>query len=160
SGATIVGDTIRDKTNAVLREYYDLQQRGLPHPRIAVMLGAQNQNGLPAENTIFSGGLNREADYVYDHLVSKNPDLYFSYDGKPLLIVYLGTPAAFNPPPSWTDPRFTVRWMSGFLDSQPALYGGRLAKNRFWSWMDRTPTPAYLDQHVEAVTVTQAYPGQ
>jgi hypothetical protein len=87
-------------------------------------------------------------------------DLYFQYKGKPLLVIYLGTPAALNPPPSWSDPRFTVRWMSGFLESQPALYNGLPAKNRFWSWMDRSPTPAYADQNVEAVTVTQAYPGR
>ena len=160
SGPTIVGDTIREKTNSVFQEYRHVRERGLPHPRIAILLGAQNQNGVPAENAISSGSVNREADYVYDHFVSTDPDLYFSYRGKPLLVIYLGTPAGLNPPPSWTDPRFTVRWMSGFLESQPALYGGIPAKNRFWSWMDRIPTPAHAGQNVEAVTVTQAYPGQ
>jgi hypothetical protein len=142
SGPTIVGDTIRERTNSVFQEYHDLQQRGAPHPRIAILLGAQNQNGVAAQDAISSGSLNREADYVYDHFVSKDPGLYFQYKGKPLLVIYLGTPAALNPPPSWSDPRFTVRWMSGFLESQPALYNGLPAKNRFWSWMDRSPTPA------------------
>jgi hypothetical protein len=160
SGPTIVGDTIRERTNSVFQEYHRLQQRGAPHPRIAILLGAQNQNGVAAQDTISSGSLNREADYVHDHFISKNPDLYFQYKGKPLLVIYLGTPAALNPPPSWSDPRFTVRWMSGFLESQPGLYSGLPAKNQFWSWMDRSPTPAHADQNVEAVTVTQAYPGQ
>jgi hypothetical protein len=118
SGPTIVGDTIRERTNSVFQEYHDLQQRGAPHPKIAILLGAQNQNGVAAQDAISSGSLNREADYVYDHFVSKDPELYFQYKGKPLLVIYLGTPAALNPPPSWSDPRFTVRWMSGFLESQ------------------------------------------
>ena len=88
SGATIVSDTIRARTNSVFQEYHDLQQRGLPHPRIAILLGAQNQNDVPAATAISSGSLNREADYVYDNFISKNPDLYFRYDGKPLLVIW------------------------------------------------------------------------
>jgi hypothetical protein len=102
SGPTIVGDTIRAKTDAVFQEYRHLRERGLPHPRMAILLGAQNENGVPAQDAISSGSLNREADHVYDHFVSTDPDLYFSYKGKPLLVIYLGVPAGLNPPPSWT----------------------------------------------------------
>lgn len=57
-------------------------------------------------------------------------DMFVVHDGHPLLTIYTGARA--TPPPSWSDPAFTVRWMGAFREIvlNP---GGQ------WSWEDRLP---------------------
>lgn len=157
-GNPIVGEFTQSNTRAVFAEYQRLAAAGKPHPEIAILLGAQNDGDVRGERVVTSGELQNEANSVYSDLVAKYPDIYFRSTGKPLLVVYLGVPA-FSASLNWDDPRFTVRSMSGFLESQPALYRNDPKTNAFWSWMDRNPTPAHVNGQVEAVTVTQAYPG-
>ncbi len=114
--------------------------------------------------------------------VVRYPNLNVVYQGKPLLLVYLG--AAQNPgdPNSilnkaltavegWQD-RFTIRLMAGFIDSQPYLWrtpsgiAGLHETNpqyRLWTWIDRLnpshnllPSYAVDGNRVEAFTITNA----
>lgn len=69
---------------------------------------------------------------------------YFQWNGKPLLVVYMGTPALSKygtAPPVWTDPRFTVRFMTGWPTEQPSMMssGGapgvaNITKFSYMSW--------------------------
>ncbi len=119
----------------------------------------------------------------YYQKVLQYPNLSVIYQGKPLLLVYLG--AAQNPgdpnsvlnnalaaTQAWQD-RFTVRLMAGFIESQPYLWsstsGGIAGLHeinpayKLWTWIDRL-NPAYgllasyaVDGgRVEAFTVTSA----
>jgi hypothetical protein len=158
-GRPIVRTFIEGDTQAVFAEYQKLAASGQPHPKIVILLGAQNEGDVRGERVVTSGELQNEADAVYAQFVSKYPQIYFNFAGKPLLVVYAGVPA-FSASPKWSDPRFTVRWMSGYLESQPNLYKNNPRTNTLWSWYDRDPVPAHHGESVEAVSVTQAYPGQ
>lgn len=158
-GRPIIRAFTEANTQAIFDEYQRLSAIGKPHPKIAVILGAQNDGDVRGERVIASGELKNEADAIYSKFVSKHPDIYFNLEGKPLLLVYLGVPA-LSASPNWDDTRFTVRWMSGFLESQPHLYNNNPSANAFWSWMDRGPVAAHRGGQVEAITVTQAYPGR
>ena len=78
--------------------------------------------------------------------------------GKPLLAIYAGTPSRFpRGLPPWDDPRFTVRWFTGFVTEQPNLRVGRLSKYGYWSWEDRGPaTYSVHEGQVEAMVITAA----
>jgi len=121
-------------------------------PKIAILLGAQT------EQWIADGWLQRTADIVHQRYLSNNrARLFFNFEGKPLITVYLSTPAFSYPnTPSWTDNRFTVRWMTGFLESQSPLN-----EKNVWSWISRDPVPVSMNKGVpESMTVTPAYGGQ
>lgn len=86
--------------------------------------------------------------------------LYQEFLGKPLLGVFTGP--RWSPPPSWSDPRFTVRWVNGFNET---THGNRLG---YWSWIDRQPQVTYRQGSAphgqatpvaEAVTVAAGWPG-
>lgn len=164
AGNTIVEATIKSRTDAVFAEYARLSQQGKAHPKIAILLGAQDATidgkTVTAQNIVNSGALQQEADYIYNNYTIRYPDIYFSFHGKPLVLTYLGTPISSSQvKPTWNDERFTVRWLGGFLESQPNVYNGNTTNNIFWSWIDRDPVPAYHNGKVESVTVTQAYLG-
>lgn len=132
-------------------------------PRISIFLGCPDQ-----PDAVASGALTRKADQVYAAFVA-NPryrSLVQEYLGKPLLAVYVGTPVPQQfrrTLPLWDDERFTVRWVSGFLDDQPDLVSddGR-SRLGYWSWWDRSPQTYATDpsdDEPEAMVVTAAYPG-
>jgi hypothetical protein len=138
-------------TEAVFRVY-----AGLPvHPKIGIFLGCPG-----AKEAVADGRLQKKADQVHDQFVA-HPDygpMIQCYLGKPLLAIYVGTPSPFpQGVPEWDDPRFTVRWFTGFVTEQPNLRDGRFSKYGYWSWEDRGPaTYSVHDGHVEAMVITAA----
>lgn len=125
-------DMIEESTVAIFEEYAKLSQ----HPRISIFIGCP---GDP--EGVRDGRLTRKADQVYRQFVA-NPrfrPLLQTYLGKPLLVVYVNTPSPWQQGvPQWDDPRFTVRYMTGFVTQQPPLQGpDRLSRYGYWSWEDR-----------------------
>lgn len=122
---------VEEATTAVFDVFAEMKKR----PRISIFLGAQ-----PRE-TASDGRLQRKADLVYESYIAnpKYKGLYQHYLGKPLLVVYVGTPSPWSSGvPSWDDGRFTIRYMTGFLTQQPNLITeDRFSKYGYWSWEDR-----------------------
>jgi hypothetical protein len=103
--------------------------------------------------------LEKEVDY-FGALMARHPELNVIYEGKPLMMIFLGAAQDPNPAdkPLWFQIReflknhpaigekYTFRLMAGYLDSQPGLWAkpgtphGPVAINArygFWSWVDR-----------------------
>jgi len=146
-------EALETATYALADEYQKLDD----HPKIAIMLGIP---GTP--EAIEDGRLQKKADQVYRDFI-RNPNrvaLYQKYEGKPLLIVYVGTPSPFKRSlPNWNDPRFTVRWLTGFVSQQPnLLLDNQVSKYGYLSWEDRGPqTYTMLGGHPEAMTITASW---
>jgi hypothetical protein len=104
----------------------------------------------------------KEMNY-FGTLMREHPDRNVIYEGKPLMVIYLGAAQDPNPAdnPLWfqlreflkshpeTREKYTFKMMAGFLDSQPALWAkqglphGPVEINPqygFWSWVDRLNT--------------------
>ena len=127
-------------------------------PKICIFVGP----GHDGPQSIASGQHQAKVDQVWRDYV-ENPnrtDMYFYYEGKPLLICYGATPTLYTNAPSgmWGDTRFTVRWMTGFVGQQGGLYDPRTLESYcYWSWEERVAqTFTVLNGKVEAVTVTAA----
>jgi hypothetical protein len=103
--------------------------------------------------------LEKEVDY-FGALLRRYPNLAVIYQGKPLMLIFLG--AAQDPTPTdhpvWyrleqflqhhpeISQKYTFRLMAGYLDSQPDLWATQGTPNgpvevspaySFWSWVDR-----------------------
>ena len=103
-------------------------------PRICILLGP----GTTGQMGIAGGSHQRKADQVYRAYAEKYPDLYFCYEGKPLLLCYGGTPARLGTNPDWKDDRFTVRWMTDYAGVQTALIEpADLTAPVYWTRRDR-----------------------
>jgi len=145
---------LENNTDVLFRTYAELDR----HPKISIFLGFQNNF-----DAVFDGRLQRKADQLYEQYVKPYGNLLQQYEGKPLLAIYIGTPspAPFRDGPvDWTDPRFTVRWFTGFLTQQPYLLqeGTLLSKYAYWSWEDRGPaTYSVHNGMTEAMVVTAAW---
>ncbi len=128
-------------------------------PQVALMIGCP---GDPA--AISNGALTAKASEVHD-LFAANPvyaGLLQTYLGKPLLLVYVNTPSPWAESlPPWSDPRFTVRFVTGFITQQQTLLGaGGLSRFGYWSWEDReVPTYAAAGGYAECMTVVAAWRG-
>jgi len=148
---------LEEATYTLVDSYQDLPK----HPKVAIMIGFpfRDQASAPVD-----GRLQQKANQVYDDFIA-NKDrapLYQFYEGKPLLIVYAGTPTPYKAGlPPWNDPRFTVRYMTGFVSDQPSLLGpDRVSKYGYWSWEDRGPqTYTIRSGQPEAMTVTASWRG-
>jgi hypothetical protein len=145
---------IEDTTTKLLEEYDALKQS----PRIVIMLGtAGHPEGLT------DGRLQKKADQVHREYV-QNPrfrPLMQDYLGKPLLMIYTDTPTPYGikSPPQWDDPRFTVRWVTGYLTEQRGLRDAQLrSRLGYWSWEDRgSQTCAVFNGYPEAMTITACW---
>jgi hypothetical protein len=150
-------DMIEGATFTIFDEFEKMQAEGAKTPKISIMIG---NPGEP--DAVTNGDLQKKADQVWNQFVA-NPNyrpLVQDYLGKPLLIVYVNTPAPYQTGvPSWNDPRFTVRYMTGFITQQHALMGPPLvSKFGYWSWEDRGPeTYPIYEGHPEAMTVVAAW---
>ncbi len=125
-------------------------------PKICIFVGP----GHNGPKTITSGAHQKKVDQVWRDYVT-NPDradMYFHYDGKPLLICYGATPNQYTATPEnlWDDDRYTVRWMTGYVGQQGNLFRPKmLESNGFWSWEERgAQTYTVHNKMVEAVTVS------
>lgn len=112
-------------------------------PSLCIMLGAPNS--AKRDFLAFTDGrMQRKVNQVYDDFVA-NPDTadqYYHYLGKPLLLIYTGTPVptALHPVPAFDDPRFTIRFITGFVTEQSFARDGNLVSRLgYWSWEDRGP---------------------
>jgi hypothetical protein len=150
-------DMIEGATFTIFDEFAKMRAAGEKTPNISIFIGNPSE-----PDAVTNGNLQRKADQVWNQFVA-NPNyrpLVQEYLGKPLLVVYVNTPSPYqNGLPSWDDPRFTVRYMTGFITQQPALRTpDLLSKFGYWSWEDRGPqTYAAFDGHPEAMTVVAAW---
>ncbi len=140
---------------ALAETYATLPKR----PNISVFIG------FPQDHSAATNGARQaKADQVHAQFV-ENPrfvPMLEHYDGRPLLLVYADTPSVYQHGlPPWTDPRFTVRYMTGFLTQQPPLLGPRgLSRFGYWSWEDRGPQTLACENGVaECMTVVAAWRG-
>ncbi len=145
-----VGLGIMAATYSLAQTYLRLRR----HPRFALLLGL-DARVFGTQNWF------DQVDMVYDLFIQSKElrPLYQDYLGKPLLGVFTGP--RFTPPPDWSDPRFTVRWVNGFDET---THGNTMG---YWSWIDRQPQVTYREESgpnglriiPEAVTVAAGWPG-
>jgi hypothetical protein len=146
---------IEGTTRVIFDAYKKLQR----HPKIVIMIGFPGDKAGLAD-----GRLQRKADQVWNEFAA-NPiyeNIYLHYLHYPLLLVYTGTPSPFSKGlPRCGDPRFTVRYMTGFVSQQPGLLApGSVSHYGYWSWEDRgTPTVAAYQGSAEAINVVAAWRG-
>lgn len=137
-------------------------------PQIAIMLGCPDR-----PSALYDGGLQWKADQVYEWFLNdqehpERADKYMIVNGKPLLMVYLGTPTFVidrDPLEDWNDERFTVRYITGFVTEQPYLQNTetRESKYGYWSWEDRAVQTFAVNKETnlpEAMTVVASYRSQ
>jgi hypothetical protein len=132
--------------------------------------------------------LEKEADW-FGALMKDNPALSVIYRGKPLMLIYLGTPIDEHRSgrivnmlhDTGLDSRFTVKLIGGYLDSQPAFWADPnqipdgpieiAPRYGFWSVVDRLnfwgappapyyPTYNWFGLRVENMTASLATAGQ
>jgi len=146
--------TIRNNTGNLYPAWSKL---GTPL-KLIPMLGGIDQNVLYRDLDGLTA-FEKEANY-FGALLQKDPNLAVIYEGKPLMIVFLG--AAQDPDaqdnPLWFQIRkflahhselsdkYTFKMMAGYLDSQPGLWLKQgvpegpvqiAPEYGFWSWVDR-----------------------
>ena len=149
-------DMIEGATFALFDEFAKMRAAGEKTPAISIFAGV---TGAPEAAT--DGRLQKKADQIWNQFVA-NPvyrPLLQMYLGKPLLVVYVNTPSPFQTGvPAWDDPRFTVRWMTGYISEQSNLRtADRVSKLGYWSWEDRGPqTYPVSNGHPEAMVVLAA----
>jgi hypothetical protein len=144
---------IENSTYAIADTFATLQK----HPQIAIMIGFPGQ-----PTAVTDGRLQRKADQVYNDFLAnpKRAAVYQYYEGKPLLLVYAGTPTPYQTGlPPWNDSRFTVRFITGFITQQANLIGvGRVSRYGYLSWEDRGAQTYTLENGVpEAMSVVAAW---
>ena len=129
---------IEDSTGLIFDTYADMDDLGEAHPRVSIFLGAPGE-----PDAITDGRLQAKVDQIYTDYVSNTRyrPLIQDHLDKPLLVIYVGTPSPFQgSPPAFSDSRFTIRWMTGFVTEQHALMNAeRESQYGWWSWEDRGP---------------------
>lgn len=150
-------DMIEGATFTLFDELAKMRAEGKKTPNVSIFAGV---TGAP--EAAGDGRLQRKADQIWDQFVA-NPvyrPLVQTYLGKPLLVVYVNTPSPFpDGAPAWTDPRFSVRWMTGYVTEQRRLRTDDLvSKFGYWSWEDRRPqTYSVHDGGPEAMVVVASW---
>jgi hypothetical protein len=150
----ISNQTIRDNTGNLFPAWTKLGTR----LKLIPQLGGIDDNVM-FKDIDGKTGLQKEIEY-FAALLQQYPDRQVVYQGKPLMLIFLG--AAQNPNradhPLWVRIReflgnhpeitskYTFRMIAGYLDSQPGLWAtqgvptGPVEVNPaygFWSWVDR-----------------------
>ena len=139
-----------DSTDRLLELYLKMEQ----HPLVVFLVGPENNLWRNDKDKYDGPWYKAQMDYLYDHYLH-NPrykNMWLIYEGKPLVTYYLNGPRS-GPPPNIVDPRFTIRYVSAWLQH---THG---EKNGAWSWYDQEATPTYHEGKVEALTITDGYPG-
>ncbi len=137
-------------------------------PQIAIMLGCPDKI-----TALEDGSLQKKADQVYEWFLKSadSPERaakYMQFEGKPLLMVYLGTPTFItdqNPLQVWNDERFTVRYVTGFITEQSAIHNPETLESTYgyWSWEDRGAQTFAVNPQTkmpEAMTIVASYRSQ
>ncbi|MFZ0797490.1 MAG: hypothetical protein WAM98_06855, partial [Terriglobales bacterium] len=146
--------TIRDNTGNLYPAWSEL---GTPL-KLIPMMGGSDPNVL-YKDTDGKTALEKEIEY-FGARMSKYPSLNVIYEGKPLILIFLGAAQDPNPAdhPLWfkirkflknhpeIERKYTFRMVAGYLDSQPGLWATQGTPNGpveinprygFWSWVDR-----------------------
>ena len=124
-------------------------------PKICIFAGP-GHSGIENVN---NGKHQKKVDQIYSSFVEKYPDMYFQYEGRPLLMCYGATPNQYGARPRWKDDRFTVRWVTGYVGQQSELRNekDKSSRNRWWSWEERGLQAFSVSEgRVECVTCTAA----
>ena len=137
-------------------------------PQIAIMIGCPDK-----PSAIEDGSLQIKADQVYEWFIEneeypQRAEKYMQFDGKPLLMVYLGTPTFIsdrNPLEVWNDERFTVRYVTGYITEQSSLRDSETLESiyGYWSWEDRGAQTFAVNpgtKQPEAMTIVASYRAQ
>ncbi len=137
-------------------------------PQIAIMIGCPDKI-----TALEDGSLQKKADQVYEWFLSgeenaQRAEKYMQFEGKPLLMVYLGTPTFCsdkNPLEVWNDERFTVRFVTGFVTEQSSICDPETLESiyGYWSWEDRGAQTFAVNPETklpEAMTVVASYRSQ
>ncbi len=151
-------ETIESATTQIFESWSKIENS----PNIAVFIGCPGDSGA-----VKDGRLQKKADQVYREYLENEEfaKKYQLFDGKPLLLVYLGTPAftgGSNPMKTWNDERFTVRFVTGYIGQQ-GLYSTKTRAGRYaiWSWEEREQQVyAVNGNNIECMTVHSAYRSQ
>ena len=150
---------IEDATTKLFEIWKDIPNA----PKICIFVGP----GHAGRGSITSGDHQRKVDQVYNTYIKNTEynDMYYYYNGKPLLICYGATPNLYtnNPSSLWNDNdanRFEIRWMSGYVSQQNHLMQDKanLLSRGFWSWEERGAQSYTVDSagYVECVTISAA----
>ena len=118
------------------------------------LVGPENNVWMNDKDKYVGPWYTAQMNYLYDHYLNnpKYKDMWLIYEGKPFVTYYLNGPRS-GPPPNIVDPRFTIRYVSAWLQyTHGEKYGA-------WSWYDQVATPTYHNGKVEALTITDGYPG-
>jgi len=139
-------------------------------PKIAFLIGIPGPMLRPAVQSagqdadldvITAGELRKKADQIHAQYVAnaRFAPLLEQYLGKPLLVIMIGVPCPYkHKAPTWSDPRFTVRWMTAYLPEQGLSSSDGVSTLGYWSWEDRgPPTYSVYDGKAEAMTVVAAW---
>jgi len=116
-------------------------------PQIAIMTDCLDNQ------VITQGWAKQTADIVYSrYVIGSRARMYFSpFEAKPLLSMYLNTPAWSPNCDAFQDARFSVRYVTGFTEAQ------NLQNKGVWSWVSRNPIGITINNgFVEAATVSPA----
>jgi hypothetical protein len=153
--------TIRDNTGNLYPAWSKLETR----LKLIPLLGGMDQDVL-YKDTDGKTAFQKELDYFSERM-KHHPELNVIYEGKPLILIYLGAPqdptASDNP--LWFQIRqflkghpeitrqYTFRMLAGYLDSQSYLWASQNSPTGpveinpeygFWSWVDRLNTSCTL----------------
>ena len=124
-------------------------------PKICIFAGP----GHSGVENVNNGKHQKKVDQIYSSFVEKYPDMYFQYEGRPLLMCYGATPNQYGARPRWKDDRFTIRWVTGYVGQQSDLRNDKdkSTRNRWWSWEERgLQAYSVSEGRVECVTCTAA----
>ena len=130
-------------------------------PKICIMTGP----GHVGTGTFTDGQMARKNNQIYNEFIANSAynDMYFYYEGKPLLLCYAATPSFIkNNTAPYTDSRFTERWVTGFIGQQSGLYNTKTYLSYLhWSWEERIKQTYTVYNNIpECMTVVAAYRGQ
>lgn len=144
-------DELVKATEVTLEAYYNLAREGIPVPKLILLPGLCN--GPKTTMT----AINEQQRFVYDSWVKpgRYKDLWFEYEGKPLIITFNGAgPGLLKEEEPADESQWTIRYMT----SQLQMFN--LGRQGYWSWMDGSidPVPTINSKgEVEALTVTPAF---
>lgn len=136
-------------TDKLLQVYANMAQ----HPKFVFLVGPEHNRWFSRKDRYDGPWYQAQTNYLYQHYIhnQKYRDWYLTYEGKPLLLLYLNGPRSTEPP-NIKDNRFTIRYVTAWLQTTHAeKYGA-------WSWYDQQATPTYHNGKVEALTVCDGYP--
>lgn len=148
---------IEEATTAVFEVFATVENA----PKICIMTGP----GHIGTGAFTDGSMDRKNNQIYNTYIadSKYNQMYFYYEGKPLLLCYAATPSFIGDGVTapYTDPakRFTERWVTGFIGQQSNLYDEDTYRSYIhWSWEEHIKqTYMVKDGMPECMTVVAAY---